>query len=103
MERNLKIALIINKVDRPDARTDEVKGEVEDLLLDLASMIEPEDFDLDIPVIYASAKEGWANSENTETKSDMKDLFKFLWSPTTSSSKSNRRRGVPTSRCQPRL
>ena len=78
MERNLKIALIINKVDRPDARTDEVKGEVEDLLLDLASMIEPEDFDLDIPVIYASAKEGWANSENTETKSDMKDLLNFM-------------------------
>ncbi|TNE97335.1 MAG: translational GTPase TypA [Deltaproteobacteria bacterium] len=78
MERNLKIALIINKVDRPDARTDEVKHEVEDLLLDLATMIEPEDFDIDIPVIYASAKEGWANTEGLDQKSDMKDLLNFM-------------------------
>ncbi|MCO4792249.1 MAG: translational GTPase TypA [Bacteriovoracaceae bacterium] len=78
MEKNLKIALIINKVDRPDARTEEVKSEVEDLLLDLASMIEPEDFDLDIPIIYASAKNGWANSESEEEKSDMNDLLNFI-------------------------
>ncbi len=60
MERNLKIAVVINKVDRPDQRVSEVEGEIEDLFLELASILGKEDFDLDIPILYASAKEGWA-------------------------------------------
>jgi GTP-binding protein len=63
LERGLKIAVIINKVDRPDQRVDEVKSETEDLLLELADMLDVEDFDFDLPFLYASAKEGWASKE----------------------------------------
>jgi GTP-binding protein len=60
LELGHKITVVINKIDRPDRRIDEVVSEVEDLLLTLASDLEVEDFDLDIPIFYASAKEGFA-------------------------------------------
>lgn len=78
MEQGLKIAVIINKVDRPDQRIDEVKGEIEDLFLELASMLEIEDFDLDIPILYASAKEGWATNELENKKENMHDILDFM-------------------------
>lgn len=58
LERHLKLAVVINKVDRHDARIDEVKAEVEDLLLELASILEIE-IDLDIPFLFASGRDGW--------------------------------------------
>ncbi len=60
LERNLKIAVVINKVDRPDQRVREVEAEIDDLFLELATLLNLEDFDLDIPKLYSSAKEGWA-------------------------------------------
>ncbi len=78
MERGLKIALLINKVDRHDARPDEVQTEVEDLLLELASFLELEDFDLDIPVLYSSAKEGWASSTLEDPRENMDCLLDFM-------------------------
>lgn len=63
LERNLKIAVIINKVDRQDQRVDEVKAETEDLLLELADLLHIEDFDFDTPFLYASAKDGWASKD----------------------------------------
>ncbi len=68
MERKLKIAVVINKVDRADQRIDEVQTEVEDLLLELATLGGYDDFDFDIPFIYCSAKEGWACPELPLTK-----------------------------------
>ena len=50
MEQGCKIAVVINKIDRPDRRIDEVVGEVEDLLLTLATELEIDDFDCDIPI-----------------------------------------------------
>ncbi|MEC7183608.1 MAG: GTP-binding protein, partial [Bdellovibrionota bacterium] len=52
MEQNLKIAVVINKIDRPDERIEEVIGEVEDLFLELATLLGKEDYDLDIPFYY---------------------------------------------------
>ncbi|MCI6575062.1 MAG: translational GTPase TypA [Actinomycetaceae bacterium] len=68
LEANLPVIPVINKVDRPDARIAEVVDETQDLLLSLASDIEDTeglDLDriLDIPVIYASAKAGRADTE----------------------------------------
>uniref|UniRef100_UPI00311FD39C GTP-binding protein n=1 Tax=Brooklawnia sp. TaxID=2699740 RepID=UPI00311FD39C len=59
LAKNLPIILVINKVDRPDARIDEVIEETYDLFLDL---LEDDETDvLDFPVIYASAKAGRAS------------------------------------------
>jgi GTP-binding protein len=63
MERGCKIAVLINKIDRPDQRIEEVRNEVEDLLLELATFLELEDFDVDIPFLYASARDGHASKD----------------------------------------
>ncbi|TCP56250.1 GTP-binding protein [Tamaricihabitans halophyticus] len=60
---NLPVVLVVNKVDRSDARIAEVVSETHDLLLDLASDLDLEDLDavLDLPVIYAAARDGRAS------------------------------------------
>lgn len=78
MQRGIKIGVVVNKVDRPDARIDEVKEEIEDLLLELASFLEIEDFDLDIPFLYASGKDGWASLNQDEQTSDLRVLLDFM-------------------------
>ena len=62
LERHLKLAVVVNKVDRHDARIDEVRTEIEDLLLELASILEIE-IDLDIPFLYAAGRDGWASAK----------------------------------------
>lgn len=78
LQRGIKIGVVINKIDRPDQRIEEVKGEVEDLLLDLVSILEIDDFNLDIPFIYASAKEGWATLDPEEKTDNMHVLLDFI-------------------------
>jgi GTP-binding protein len=78
MQRGIKIGVVVNKVDRPDARIDEVKGEIEDLLLELASFLDIGDFDLDIPFLYASGKDGWASLNQEEPTKDLKVLLDFM-------------------------
>ncbi|MFE0026086.1 translational GTPase TypA [Amycolatopsis sp. NPDC059021] len=65
LEAGLPVILVVNKVDRPDARISEVVEETHDLLLDLAGDIEDADLDavLDLPVVYASARAGKASIE----------------------------------------
>ena len=55
----LKPVVVVNKIDKPNARPDDVINEVFDLLGDL----EAADDALDFPVVYASAKEGWATTD----------------------------------------
>jgi GTP-binding protein len=81
MQRGIKIGVIINKIDRPDERIEEVKGEIEDLFLELATFLEIGDFDLDIPFLYASAKNGWATEDPTDTTDNMKVILDFMASP----------------------
>jgi GTP-binding protein len=78
MERGIKIGVLINKIDRPDERTEEVKGLVEDLLLDLATYLDIADFDIDIPFLYASARQGWATTVFGEKKENMHDILDFF-------------------------
>ncbi|GAB7190288.1 translational GTPase TypA [Kineococcus sp. NUM-3379] len=63
LQANLPVVIVVNKVDRPDARIEAVVNETYDLLLDVAddaAGIEPESL-LDVPVVYASAKNGRAS------------------------------------------
>ena len=67
LEAKLPVILCVNKVDRPDARIEEVVGESTDLLLGLAQDVVEEGIDLDLdalldlPVIYCAAKAGYAS------------------------------------------
>ena len=66
----MPVIIVVNKTDRPDARIDEVVEESQDLLLELASALDdPEaaaaaETLLDLPVLYASGREGKASTEN---------------------------------------
>src|SRR3989339_1773304 len=78
MERRLRIAVVINKVDRPDQRIEEVKVEIENLFLDLVSILHVDDYDFDFPIIYASAKEKWALNELIDPKQKGENLLPIL-------------------------
>src|SRR5690606_2735787 len=54
--------LVINKVDRPDARTDEVVNQAFDLFVELGASEEQADF----PILYACARQGWCTSDDKE-------------------------------------
>ncbi|WP_199441365.1 translational GTPase TypA [Umezawaea beigongshangensis] len=62
----LPVILVVNKVDRPDARISEVVEEAHDLLLDLATEVGADDSVLDLPVVYASARSGRASLNQPE-------------------------------------
>jgi len=78
MERGIKIAVLINKVDRPDARIEEVKHEIEDLFLEIIDQYEIHDFDLDIPILYSSAKEGWATRDIAKKTDNLHCILDFM-------------------------
>lgn len=67
----LKPIVVVNKVDRPNARPDDVVTEVFDLLVEL----EADDEVLDFPVIYASGRDGWAKRHLDETSTDLRPIF----------------------------
>jgi GTP-binding protein len=86
LEAKLPVILLVNKTDRPDARIDEVVAESQDLLLGLASDMADDvpDLDLDaildVPVVYASGRNGaasWNKPENGELpdNEDLEPLF----------------------------
>jgi GTP-binding protein len=78
MEQRLKIAVVINKIDRPDERIEEVKHDIEELFLELASMLNIEDFDLDIPIIYSSARAGWATHDPKVVRTDINPILDLM-------------------------
>ena len=71
LELELPVIVCINKIDRPEARPDEVIDEVLELLLDLDANEEQ----LDCPFIFASARDGIASYSSTEPGTDMVPLF----------------------------
>ncbi len=70
----LRPIVLINKADRPDARAEEVLDEVFDLFVGL----EATDEQLDFPVLYASAKQGWAIDDLAKPHTDMAPLFDMV-------------------------
>ncbi|MDF2548387.1 translational GTPase TypA [Anaerosolibacter sp.] len=74
LESGVKPVVVINKIDRPDARCDEVIDQVLDLFIDL----EAEEHQLEFPVIYASAKQGISKYELHDEHQDMKPLFEMI-------------------------
>jgi len=74
LERRLPVILVVNKVDRPDARVAEVVDEVYELFLDLGA----DDDQIDFPIVYACARAGWASTDPSVEGSDLKPLFELL-------------------------
>lgn len=68
---DLPVIVCVNKIDRPEARPDEVIDEVLELFMDL----DASDEQLDCPFIFASARDGYAMKDINEPKTDMTDLF----------------------------
>lgn len=71
LEHKLKPIVIINKVDRPDARPDDVVNEVFDLFVSLHADSDA----LDFPVLFASAKNGWASADHDQPGQNMQPVF----------------------------
>lgn len=74
LEKQLRIIVVINKIDRPDARPDEVLNEIFDLFVELDAA----DWQLDFPVIYAIAREGIATLDFNEPGTDLRPLFDMI-------------------------
>lgn len=74
LELELPVIVCINKIDRPEARPDEVIDEVLELFMDL----DASDEQLDCPFIYASAKSGIAVLDLTDDEKDMQPLFETI-------------------------
>ncbi|MCY6959434.1 translational GTPase TypA [Clostridium brassicae] len=71
LELHLKPIVVINKIDKPNARPEEVIDEIFDLFVELGA----DDEQLDFPIVYASAKAGHAKKELGDPDVDMEPLF----------------------------
>jgi GTP-binding protein len=74
LEARLPVILVVNKVDRPDARISEVVDEVYELFLDLGA----DDEQIDFPIVYTNAKAGWASLEEGAEGSDLAPLMNLM-------------------------
>ncbi|MBQ7486898.1 MAG: GTP-binding protein, partial [Clostridia bacterium] len=71
---NLPVIVVVNKVDRPDARCDEVVSETIDLMIDL----DADESQLDTPIVYASARTGTATLDLATPGTDLRPLFETI-------------------------
>ena len=76
LEARLPVVLVVNKVDRSDARTSEVVNEVEELFLDL----DADEDQIGFPILYASARAGWASTDPDKIGTDLNVLFETILS-----------------------
>lgn len=76
LEMNHKIIIVVNKIDRPDARLDEIGDEVLELLLDLDANEEQ----LESPVLFCSGRAGTASLSQYEAGTDLAPLFDTILS-----------------------
>ncbi len=74
LEAKLPVILVINKVDRPDARIAEVVDEVYELFLDL----DADSDQIDFPIVYSNAKAGWASLEEGVEGTDLTPLLDLM-------------------------
>jgi GTP-binding protein len=74
LEAGHKVLVVVNKLDRPDARPDEVVDEV----FDLFCALEADDEQLDFPVVYASGRDGYARTEPDGPETDCRPLLEAI-------------------------
>jgi len=74
LAQGLKPIVVVNKVDRQDARADEVHTEVFDLFAALGAT----DEQLDFPMLYASGRQGWADEELNGARKDLSPMFDLV-------------------------
>lgn len=74
LQLNLKPIVVVNKIDRPEARPEEVVDEVLDLFIELGA----DDDQLEFPVVYASSRAGYAVLDTDDEKRDLEPLFKTI-------------------------
>ncbi len=74
LEAKLPVILVVNKVDRPDARISEVVDEVYELFMDL----DADESQIDFPILYANARAGRASTDPEQPGSDLKPLMETL-------------------------
>jgi len=74
LESGLPVIVVVNKIDRPDARIAEVVDETFDLLIDLGA----DDAQVDLPVLYTNAREGTATLDPEQPGTDLQPLFETL-------------------------
>src|SRR5580658_7876153 len=74
LEASLPVILVVNKVDRPDARIDEVVDEVYELFLDL----DADEEQIEFPIVYTNARAGWASLTEGEEGTDLAPLMDLL-------------------------
>ncbi len=76
LEADLPVILVINKVDRQDARIKQVVDEVYELFLDL----DADEHQIEFPIVYCNARAGWASLDPGLPGTDLKPLFQLLLS-----------------------
>ena len=74
LARGLRPIVVINKVDRPEARPHEVQSEV----FDLFAALDASDEQLDFPTVFASARQGWASLEAEGARENLAPLFDLI-------------------------
>ena len=74
LEKKLPVILVINKIDKPDARIDEVVQETYDLFIDL----DANDEQIEFPIIYTNAKDGIAVNNIEDEPKDLVPLFELI-------------------------
>jgi GTP-binding protein len=74
LELKLPVILVVNKIDRPDARIGEVVDEVYELFLDL----DADESQIEFPIVYANAREGRAGLSPDDLAADLSPLFELL-------------------------
>jgi GTP-binding protein len=74
LQLNLKPIVVVNKIDRPEARPDEVVDEIIELFIELGA----DDDQLEFPVVYASSREGFAVCDLYGERKDLKPLFDII-------------------------
>jgi len=77
LERGIRVAVYINKVDRADERIDEVKNEVEDLLLEIGANSGVE-VNMDIAFMYGSGRSGYASIDKNRREGSLEPMLDFL-------------------------
>jgi GTP-binding protein len=74
LEARLPVVLVVNKVDRPDARIGDVVNEVYELFLDL----DADESQIEFPIVYTNAKAGWAAEQEGVEGEDLRPLLDLL-------------------------